>query len=127
MRREANFQTLFRHWIRAYPMLHSCAFELKQTTKNYISFSDVQEHQIDALIAASSTKGLLYKAPDDSRGIKPFDMFYLKLADSFVVIRYPEFFCLIKIRKFLQEKGRSKKKSLTATRARCISYMFVMI
>ena len=66
-------------------MLHSCAFELKQTQTDSISFSAVKEHQIDALLAASSSKGLLYKGPDDSAGVKPFDFFYLRYADAFVI------------------------------------------
>jgi len=124
MRREAKFTVLFRHWLRANPMATS-AFELKQTQGNTIPFSCVQEHQIDALLAVKTKHGILYKAPDDSRGAKPFDMFYLRQAYAFVVIKFPGGFELIDIENFLLEKKRSKKKSLTYSRAKEISWMSV--
>lgn len=122
IKREAKFTTLFRHWVRANKRnLFSSAFELKQTTGKSIPFSDVQEHQLDALLAAKHD-GLLYKAPDDSRGIKPFDMFFLYNARAFVVIRYPDFFCLIDVEVFIEERQISERKSLTAQRAREIAH-----
>jgi len=124
IKREANFGLLFRHWLRKEPMI-SAAFELKQTRTNSIPFSDVKEHQVDALCAASSRQGILYKIPDDSAGIKPYDYCYLKHALAFVVIRYPQFFCLIEVEAFLKEKESSKRKSLTSERAKAISYKWV--
>lgn len=123
-KREADFGILFRSWLKANPMF-SGAFELKQTTGNSIPFSSVAEHQIDALLAARSDKGILYKAPDDSRGIKPFDYFYLRNTPSFVVIKYPKHFDIIGVDTFLLEKERSKRKSLTADRAKAISVITV--
>ncbi len=124
-KREANFGILFRHWIKANPMFNS-AFELKQTTTNSIPFSDVQEHQLEALMAVQINKsGLLYKIPDDSRGVKPFDYVYLKNALAFVVIKYPTCFVLIEPQKFLNERDSSKRKSLTSERAKAISSISV--
>lgn len=122
MKREAEFQTLFRHWLRANPMM-TAAFELKQTRTDSLPFSDVQEHQIFALesVAEKKGKGLLYKIPDDSRGIKPFDMVYLRAARAFVVIRYPKCFCIIDVDAFTKEKRESDRKSLTSERARSIA------
>lgn len=126
IKREAEFTRLFRHWLRANPMDSSAAFELKQTTGDSLPFSDVQEHQLDGLLAAENS-GLLYKAPDDSRSVKPFDLFYLRGAPSYVVIRYPKFFVLIKTELFIEEKETSARKSLTGKRAREIASEVVEI
>lgn len=120
MKREANFTLRFRHWLKANPGV-SAAYELKQTTKDSIPFSDVQEHQIDALQAVKSKTGLLYKAPDDSRGVKPFDLFYLRNTAAYIVIRYPREFHVIDIDRWVRESKTSKRKSLTVIRAREIS------
>lgn len=126
IKREADFGTYFRHWLKANPMF-SGAFELKQTTGKSIPFSDVQPHQIEALEAANSKHGILYKAPDDSRGIKPFDYFYLREAPAWVVIKFPDAFHIISIGNFIMEKKKSDRKSLTSARAREISTKSVSV
>lgn len=126
MRREANFQTLFRHWLKAnFKKFDNCAFELKQTTKNFLPFDAVSEHQLAALLAVQGDKGMLYKIPDDSRGIKPYDMVYLSRAEAYVVIRYPKFFCIILVDSFLECKKESGKKSLWEDEAKWISRIVV--
>ncbi len=124
-KREADFTILFRHWLKANPM-YSGAFELKQTTKNCLPFSDVKEHQLDALLAVKSKHGLLYKAPDDSRGVKPFDLFYLRNAFAYVVIKFPKSFHIIDAEMFKDEQKISKRKSLTEIRAFQISIKSVV-
>ncbi len=124
-KREADFGSTFRHWLRANPLLNA-AFELKQTTGNSIPFSVVKDHQVAALQAADSDVGILYKAPDDSRGVKPFDFFYLRRALAFIVIKYPKFFVIIDIETFIKERDViSKRKSLTAGRAKEIASFVV--
>lgn len=123
IKREAKFTSVFRHWLRANPM-HSAAFELKQTTSFSLPFGTVQEHQLDGLLAAKGT-GLLYKAPDDSRGIKPCDLLYLREAEAYVVIKYPSFFVLITVDNFIFEKESSPRRSLTTVRAREIASVIV--
>ena len=123
MKREAKFTMLFRHWLRAFPR-ESAAFELKQTTTDSIPFSDVQEHQIDALLAVKDDV-FTYKISDESRGIKPFDMFTLNKAQAYVVIKYPKFFVLIDIDDFVTEKQNSIRRSLTSSRAKEISTQVV--
>lgn len=121
MKREANFTMQFRHWLMANPRL-SAAYELKQTTGGSIPFSALQEHQAEALMAVKRGKtGFLYKAPDDSRGTKPFDMFYLRGGFAYVVVKFPGEFSIIDIDTWLLEQARSKRKSLTKERARDIS------
>lgn len=119
IKREAKFQTLFRHWLRANPRF-TAAFELKQTRTDSIPFNAVEEHQIDALLAVRN-KSLLYKIPDDSRGVKPFDMVYLKDAHGMIVIKYPHFFVIIDVFQFVKERDLSLRKSLTEDRARAIA------
>ncbi len=120
-KREAEFGVLFRHWLKANPM-YSCAFELKQTTTDRLPFSAVKQHQIEALWAVKFNKGILYKIPDDSRGIKPFDMFYLRNAEAYIVIKYPNFFVLIDPETFILERDvLNKEKSLTSKRAKEIA------
>lgn len=121
MKREAHFGNKFRAWLRSQKDFPSSAFELKQTTIDYIPFSDVQEHQVYALLASKTREGILYKAPDDSRGVKPFDFFYLHKSCAFVVIKYPKSAEVIDIDVFLMEKERSTRKSLTSKRAQEIS------
>lgn len=123
MKKEANFTLRFRHWLKANPM-PSAAFELKQCASS-LPFSAVAEHQVDALLAVRSESGLLYKAPDDSRSVKPFDLFYMRNTYAYVVIKYPRSFHIISIDTFLLEKKRSKRKSLTETRAKEISVVSV--
>lgn len=129
MKRESKFQTLFRHWIRANQTLFdSGAFELKQTRTDSLPFSDVAEHQDIALDAVQQVEtGLLYKAPDDSAGTKPFDFFYLRDADAWIVIRYPKFFCVIDRDDFIDEKNSSERKSLTSARAKAIATHIVSL
>lgn len=126
-KREAEFGKLFRHWLRANP-LPSAAFELKQTTTNSIPFDAVQPHQIAALEAARTKEGLLFKGPDDSRGVKPCDYFYLAEAMGVIVIRFPECFCLIHVHHFVEERdiySGMKRKSLTVGRAKTIAFRTV--
>jgi len=120
MRREANFQTYFRHWLKENPML-SGAFELKQTITSSIPFASVKEHQVNALLASKSKTGILYKVGDDSIGAKPFDFFYLSKAFAWVVIKYPTAFFIIDIETFVLESKRSVRRSLTYTRAKDIA------
>lgn len=116
MRREANFQTLLRHYLKANPFLYACAMELKQTTTDSLPFSSVKEHQIHALLACKQGQ-FLYKIPDDSIGTKPFDMVYLTQCPAYIVIRYPKAFYFIDVETFILEDRRSKRRSLTSTRA----------
>ncbi len=120
IKRESKFGQLFRHWIKSKPM-YSGAFELKQTRTNSLPFSAVQEHQLHALRAAKG-EGILYKAPDDSAGVKPFDFFYLRHAYAWVVIKYPNAFYIIDVEMFSHEKALSSRKSLTEQRAKEIAF-----
>lgn len=126
VKREAKFTLRFRSWIRANPFAFSCVFELKQTRTDSIAFRALEEHQEDALRAAS-TGALLYKIPDDTRGYNPFDMFYMRHCQAFIVIKFPDFFCIISFKDFIDERQISQRKSLTAKRAQEIAIKVVNI
>lgn len=109
------------------PFDRSCAIEIKQTTTTRLPFSAVKDHQLEALNAARSYIGILYKAPDDSRGVKPFDLFFLRNAGALIVIKYPGQFSLIDYDVFMKEKNQSKEKSLTRERAEAIGWKTIKL
>lgn len=123
--KEADFGIRFRKWLENNPRI-SGAFELKQCGTSF-AFNDLKDHQVTALLLVKSNKGLLWKIADDSRGVKPFDMFYLRDAPAYVVIKFARSFSLIDIDTFLLEKKRSKRRSLTESRARDISNLTIDI
>lgn len=126
MKHEAKFTIEFRHWLKENPFISSAAFELKYTLTDSLAFIAVRPHQRDALLAVKHAS-LLYKAPDDSMGMKPFDLFFLKNAGAYVVIRYPDSFYVIDIDDFLKEEKRSERRSLTSERARSIATISVYV
>lgn len=122
---EAKFTPRFRSWLRANPQV-SGAFELKHTRgKDYLPFREVVEHQLDALLACVGDRGFSYKISDDSIGAKPFDLLYYRNSGAYIVISYPDFFCLITVKKFIKEKENSTRKSLIADRAKVIAEIVV--
>lgn len=122
MKREANFNTTFNHWLKNV-YKKTGAFELKQTKTNSIAFNSVVPHQEKALFNTKNNI-LVYKIPD--MGFQnPFDCFSLFRVDAFVVIKYPDYFCLIDINDWIQEIKISDRKSLTSNRAKEIATIIV--
>jgi len=121
-KREAKFQTEFNQWLRDNPQ--TGAFELKQTTTDSLPFSNVQEHQINALLAVKHGR-LIYKIPDDSRSYKPFDCFCFTKSSSYIVIKYPSCWVMIDIDEFQKENASSARRSLLVSRAREIATIVV--
>lgn len=115
---ESKFGTLFRHWIRANPPRETCHFELKQTTKNSIPFSCVEQHQLEYGEAIKdSPKGVLMR---NMAGNGEPDYSYLYRDPVYIVICFPGAFYIIPLARFLAEKATSKRKSLTSDRAAVI-------
>lgn len=131
IKQEQKFQIYFNHWLKSVFLpkkkFGAFAFELKHTrSKNYLSFSDLQDHQIASLQAVcDSSNGFTYKISDETRGYKPFDCFAMKSCPAYVVIKYPDLFVLIDINTFVLEKNTSKRKSLTLIRAKELAYLIV--
>lgn len=97
----------------------SGAFELKQTETNSIPFSDVLEHQVNSLLQ-SKHGVLVFKIPDVGYR-NPFDSFCLSNMPAYVVIKYPDFNCMIDIDDWVHESTISKRRSLTDARAKEIA------
>jgi len=117
MKREANFQTRFNNYLK-HVHKKTGAFELKQTTGNSLPFSAVEDHQIAALQAVASST-FVFKIPDAGYQ-NPFDCFSLTSQGAYVVIYFAQskFFYGISIDRFIDERGRSSRGSLTETRAK---------
>ena len=115
---ESKNQVIFNHWLKNV-FKQTGVFELKQTQTDSIPFSAVVPHQIEALLAVREGR-FVWKIPD--AGFQnPFDCFSMVNEQAYVVIFYPKAFILIPILVFIQEKQRSKRKSLTYERALEIS------
>lgn len=116
--KEKDLQTKFTRWMKENKQ--PGAYELKICKKTSIPFSDVKEHQVNALVKAQ-TIGIAHKISDFSPGAKPFDCFFLR-APAYVVIGFWEprnlRTYMINIDDFLEMRDCSKRKSLTETMAR---------
>lgn len=126
-KREAEFGLKFRLWLLEHRDLFpsSAVFELKQTQTDRIPFKSVEIHQLVSLRMSSNNDGVMYKIPDDSRSVKPYDYFYIKNAYAYVVIKFPKHFSIISIDSFIGEQNNCGKTSLTSDRARQIAWMNV--
>lgn len=117
--KEKDFQTKFTRWLH-YRFPGCGAFELKICKGTLLPFDAVQDHQEKAL-ALTKNVGIEYKIPDDSRGTKPFDCFRLR-GEAYVVIMFYTRgiggFYMIDIDRWLEERTKSSRKSLTEARAR---------
>lgn len=119
---ETNFGTLLRHWIFANAKhLQTATFEIKQTQVNSIPFSSVESHQANYSQAIKhSDRGAFIRLESGTVGAP--DYIFLKKEPAYIAIRFPDFFCIIDIDKFIQEKNISKRKSLTSERAKEIAW-----
>lgn len=115
MKREANFQEIFGQYIQKKGLIGN--FELKQTMENSINWNDARlMRQCESLLAAES-KGYYWKHSDADPREKLFDCSNIPPIAGFVVIKYPKLFCIIPVKDFMDEKGRSERSSLTSERA----------
>lgn len=117
-KREANFGVLFRKWMEENPTHSSGAYEIKQSPGYSIPFGVLSDNQIAHLLWAKSKKGVLVRV-QGTQG-EP-DYIWLRNSPAWVVIKFRGSFHVIDIDAFLIEKEWSKKKSLTAGRARQIA------
>jgi len=118
-KQEAKFGIKFRHYLMANPM-YSGSYELKDSRgKKSFNLKEYKEEQkIYAEAIKYSKKGVLVRTEGD-RGLP--DYLYLRNAYSWVVINYPEGFCIIDSDTIKLEK----RKSLTFLQASDISHTIV--
>lgn len=120
-KKEAGFGLMFRKWIEKNPRF-SCSLEMKQTATDSIPFSCVEEEQLIYGMAIRSERGVLIRVVG-TKG-EP-DYIWCRNMPSYVVIKFPKFFCLIPVPIFIQEKETSTRKSLISSRAKEISTVVV--
>ena len=119
--REVDFGTkVFKPWvhnnIHLFKKTHGGTFELKQTETDSLPFSHVEDPQIDASLTVKwGEKGYLIRNLTGTVGAPDYSLYYN--SPAWIVIKYPNGFVLIDIETFLEEKKRSKRKSLTWQRA----------
>lgn len=117
MKREANFQTTFNHWLKNV-YRKTAAFELKQCEIS-LPYSAVVEHQRQALLQVRHGT-LVYKIPDVGFQ-NPFDCVCITEMPAYVVIKFKKGVCIIPIDTFLLAEKRSKRKSITFDEASKLS------
>jgi len=116
---EADRTTLFGKYSRS-KFSKTFAFEAKICKGNAIPFSSVKDHQENSLYCVKH--GSFFHKLADSGNQMPLDGVFLNREDAFVVIfwyrkRADTSTTLIDIDVWLEEKEKSKRKSLTFTRA----------
>jgi hypothetical protein len=122
-KKEAQFNTFFNKWIKNV-YKETAVFELKIAKNDILSFDDVKVHQIEALYNAKH-KTIVHKISDCGFQ-NPFDCFSITKSPAYVVVKYSDFFCLIDIDDFINERDvLSTRKSLTASRAKEIAKIIV--
>ena len=93
--------------------------ELKDTDgKEYLNFNAVSDIQIAEGLKTKRT-GSLVRVTVGTTGTQDYIWRYKDPA--YIVIRYPKSWCFIDIETFVNEKERSKRKSLTEDRAQALS------
>jgi len=119
-KKEARFGIQLRHYLRRYPLKTEAHLEIKDSRgKEYFSFSELKQEQIDNALASNGDKGNLIRVEAGTIGAP--DYCYFRNSPAYIVINYPSCFVFIGIETFLMEKNRSKRKSLTEERAKEIS------
>lgn len=121
---ESKSAILFRHWIKANPMF-SASFEMKDTKgKQYISFTEIKDHQLNYGMAIKGNNGVFIRV--QGMNGEP-DYIYLRNIPAFMAIKYPNSFELIDIETLVIEKKKTKHKSLSYARAKQLSTISIVI
>jgi hypothetical protein len=116
---ESSASILFRHYLRANPF-HTSSMEMKDSRgTGSIPFAEIKQAQIDYALAIESDKGVLIRTVAVSEG-QP-DYIYLRKTPSYIVAKYNDCICVIRINAFLKERDTSKRRSMTVERARLIA------
>jgi penicillin-binding protein-related factor A (putative recombinase) len=117
-KKEADFGLVFRHWIEENKM-DTCAFELKHTRgEDSLPFREVKAEQIAYATEIESDEGCLIRVIGHNG--EP-DYIYMRKEPAYFLIRYQEFYCIVRRSSFLEERNTSTRKSLTSDRAREIA------
>lgn len=124
---ERDFQTRFNKWCKSV-FNETAVFELKITDGTSIPFSDVKEHQENALYSAHHGS-IVFKIPDAGYQ-NPFDSLMMVGVPAYVVVMFEaqkkgqRQFVMIPIDPWLEEKRVSDRRSLTFSRAQEIGQLY---
>lgn len=126
---ESSFGIILRHWImaNAHNLIDS-TFETKQTKTDSIPFSALEDHQVVFSEAIKySPKGVFIRVESGTTGCP--DYIFLKYTPAFIAIYYSMYksFVIIDIDTWNLEKQKSKRRSLTFSRACEIAWEVVKI
>ena len=122
-KREANFsEKKLDKWLSDNNLRYSTALEIKQTTKQSIPFSEVKDEQLNYLLRIRSNRGVKIR----TLGLngQP-DYVWCVNMPSYIVVKYPDCFCIIAPDVWQKESLESKRRSLTLDRARSIATIVV--
>ena len=114
---EAIFTTRFKKWLRSRDYVeYAAAFEIKVTAGFSVPFSDVQPHQVGALLQVRNNF-FSFKIPDAGYQ-NPFDMFVMANQRAYVVVafltpRKPASVWLVDINTFVKMEADEERKSMT--------------
>lgn len=122
--KENKFGLIVKHWLKANPQF-TCVFETKQTDKESISFREIKQAQLDWALAIRSQKGVTMRIQAVAEGMP--DYAYFRNTPSWIVIRFPKGFVWISPDRFIAERDKSKKKSLTWSRAKDIATKTILL
>lgn len=113
---EAEFTTRAKAWIKE--TLPTSLWEVKHSRgKTLLNLSEIKEHQINWLKAATTKKGCSWKIPDTGYGFNPCDGFNFKNSQGYVIICFPTWTVAIEIQVLLL----IKTPSISEEKARRIS------
>lgn len=122
--KESASSILLRHYLKAHPW-RTCSLEVK-TTNGSLPFTEVTEAQLDYAIAIKSDKGVLIRTQAVSEGMP--DYIYLRSEPAWIIIHYVKSgFVFISPGVFILEKKRSKRRSLTWSRACDIAVKVIVL
>jgi len=125
-KREARLTTIFGKYLEiSKPPLYGY-YELKQTTKESLSFSSVEDHQYQKLKAVQE-HGFRWKHSDVDPRQKAMDYQFTPPLTSYIVIRWKDVFTMITYDEFVHEKNTSSRKSITKDRALQIASKIVFL
>lgn len=125
-KREAEFTTRFKKWLRSRPRRSfSAAYELKVTTGKSIPFSAVQPHQVDALLQVKENF-FMFKIPDAGYQ-NPFDMFVMDGQEAYVVFaflteREPARVWIIDINMFVTIRENQNQLGIKSANEDCLAF-----
>lgn len=103
MKKEAKHQIIFNQYLRE-SGLHGF-FELKQTATDSFAFAKIETNQWEGL-EATEKHGLVWKLSDEDSRPKPCDCFNIPPLPSYLVIKYPDGFYIIRFNKIIDMRDQ---------------------